>query len=97
VSSGVSWHTSAENARAAAELRRRFPGIQSWHGAHTGTWWAMVRDPRGRDRLIEALNPHQLGQRLEMIGAPSQTGAAARQTPQPPPWTSRPAAPFHHH
>jgi hypothetical protein len=73
--------------RVAAELRRRFPGSWAWRGEHTGTWWAIARDRAGRDRLIEAPDPYQLGRRLETIGVlpvlPSQAGTAMRSPRRP--------------
>ncbi|MFC5747374.1 hypothetical protein [Actinomadura rugatobispora] len=83
------------------ELRRRFPGACAWRGTYTGAWWALARDPWGRDRLIEAPDPAELARHLEAIGArtvprfsrtPPKTGAAARSTPSRMP---RPAAPIH--
>ncbi|MFD0850874.1 hypothetical protein ACFQ07_01395 [Actinomadura adrarensis] len=63
-----------------ADLRRRFPNIHTWHGQHTRTCWAMTRDRYGRDRLIEAPDPFQLGRRLERVITP-KTGAAPWSTP----------------
>ncbi|MFC5750403.1 hypothetical protein [Actinomadura rugatobispora] len=53
--------------RIVAELRRRFPGARAWYGEYTGAWWAITRDRSGRDRLVEASDPAELGRRLEEI------------------------------
>ncbi|GAA2407460.1 hypothetical protein GCM10010191_14740 [Actinomadura vinacea] len=89
----------AEISRVVTELARRFPGVRAWWGEATGEWWAMTRDCFGRDRLIEATDPAELGRRVEAVRshiphfarAAQQTGAAARPTTAPR-RTSRPAA-----
>ncbi|MFI0354579.1 hypothetical protein [Actinomadura sp. 9N407] len=53
--------------RAVAELARRFPRVLTWYGEYTGSWWAMLRDRNGRDHLVEAHTPAELGRRLEEI------------------------------
>jgi hypothetical protein len=76
-----------EPEHAIAELRRRFPWALTWWGRSTGRWWAMFRDRAGRDRLVEASDPVEMGRLLEHLGgrivprfsrAAYQTGAAAR-------------------
>ncbi|WP_329518839.1 hypothetical protein [Spirillospora sp. NBC_01491] len=78
----------------AGELRRRFPGVPTWRGESTGTWWAMARDRSGRDRLVEAPTAAALGRLLEEIGVrphgfvprygrDAQTGATVRLMPSP--------------
>jgi hypothetical protein len=71
--------------RIVAELRRRFPAARAWYGEYTGAWWAITRDRSGRDRLVEAPDPAELGRRLEELcgravprpfRAASQTGTA---------------------
>jgi hypothetical protein len=89
--------------RMAAELRRRFPGTWAWLGEFTGSWWAISRDRSGRDRLIEAPDPAELGRRLDdlcgrvvprVARTGAWTGATGRSTPAPPqPMVSRPVAP----
>ncbi|MER6891988.1 hypothetical protein [Streptomyces halstedii] len=83
-------HVEIDPERVVAELSRRFPGVRAWWGEFTGQWWALCRDRSGRDWLIEAPNPVELGRRLEAIlgrmvprftRAALQTGAAARPTP----------------
>ncbi|OLT12596.1 hypothetical protein BJF79_21965 [Actinomadura sp. CNU-125] len=62
-----------------AELARRFPGVPSWFGEFTGSWWSVVGD-----RLLEAADPFVLA---EMI----RTAVAAHRTPRPvPPPRPRP-------
>ncbi|QFG22770.1 hypothetical protein [Actinomadura sp. WMMB 499] len=56
-----------------AELARRFPGVPSWFGEWTGSWWAMVGD-----RLLEAASPFVLA---DMI----RTAVAANRPPRPAP------------
>ncbi|MFI0357308.1 hypothetical protein [Actinomadura sp. 9N407] len=56
-----------EPERVAAELARRFPGVCAWRGEYTGSWWALSRDRYGRDGLIEADSPAELGRLLERI------------------------------
>ncbi|MEW2356264.1 hypothetical protein [Spirillospora sp. NPDC029432] len=78
--------------RVLAELTRRFPGVCAWRGEYTGSWWAVVRDRYGRDRLIEAASPAELGRRLEELGRWRGVPRYAR-TPAPPrprPAPSRP-------
>jgi hypothetical protein len=92
-----------EPEHAIAELRRRFPWALTWWGRSTGRWWAMFRDRTGRDRLVEASDPVEMGRLLEHLGerivprfsrTTHQTGAAARSTPTPS-TVSRAAAPSH--
>jgi hypothetical protein len=84
-------------AQVTAELRRRFPGLQVWHGDHTGTWWAAVLDAHRRDRLIEATDPADLRRRLEAISAHPATRPIRAQTSVAGraglPRVARPAAP----
>lgn len=70
--------------RVARELRCRFPRASVWWGEFTGSWWALTRDPSGRDRLVEARDPFELGRRLEMVrpARPSRPVEPGR-TPQP--------------
>ncbi|WP_329522204.1 hypothetical protein [Spirillospora sp. NBC_01491] len=81
-----------DTGRAAAELRRRFPGVSVWRGSVTGHWWAIARARSGRDCLVEAANPVALGRCLEELGAHGftprsqrgvQNGAAMRSIPSP--------------
>jgi hypothetical protein len=51
--------------RVLAELQTRFPGARCWHGKYTGSLWGFFRDRAGRDHLVEASNPVELGRRLE--------------------------------
>jgi hypothetical protein len=91
VTAVASWATVDVDS-VVAELRRRFPAACAWRGEHTGAWWALARDPWGRDRLIEAPDPAELARHLEAIGARTvprlprtapRTGAAARTAPSP--------------
>ncbi|WP_143219864.1 hypothetical protein [Actinomadura sp. CNU-125] len=66
--------------RVQAALARRFPGVPSWHGEWTGSWWSMVGD-----RLLEAACPFTLA---DMI----QTALAATR-PAPPPARPAPSTP----
>ncbi|RSN41759.1 hypothetical protein DMH08_38765, partial [Actinomadura sp. WAC 06369] len=43
-----------------AALARRFPGVPSWHGEWTGSWWSMVGD-----RLLEAACPATLADMIQ--------------------------------
>lgn len=52
-----------------AALRLRFPGVEIWHGAFTGSLWALVYDGSGGAHLIEADTPAELGRRLCEAGA----------------------------
>ncbi|WP_067824981.1 hypothetical protein [Actinomadura kijaniata] len=36
---------SPEREMSVAELRRRFPGVPCWWGAHTRQWWALTAAP----------------------------------------------------
>lgn len=40
------------------------PGVPHWHGAATGSWWAMVPSRRG-PRLVEAASEHQLAAEVD--------------------------------
>ncbi|MFF5262124.1 hypothetical protein ACFY4C_24580 [Actinomadura viridis] len=64
-----------------AELRRRFPRVTAWRGEFTGRWWALTPDRSGRDRLVEAGDPAELGRLLEDV----------RQAPPPRPRYERAA------
>ncbi|MBE1532609.1 hypothetical protein [Actinomadura algeriensis] len=76
-----------EQVRAA--LARRFPGVPSWHGEWTGSWWAMVGD-----RLLEAACPTTLADMIHTALAatrPPPRPSGALSTPAPA--TPRPPAP----
>ncbi|MFB4318085.1 hypothetical protein [Actinomadura sp. 21ATH] len=83
--------------RVVAELARRFPGVCAWRGEYTGSWWAMVRDRYGRDRLIEAASSAELGRYLEedarWRGVPRYARAPAPPRPRPAPPRRRPVPP----
>jgi hypothetical protein len=77
--------------RVVAELARRFPGVPAWWGEYTGSWWAMLRERNGRDRLVEAKSPGELCHRLEEALRTRSVPRYARPAPavrRPPP--SRP-------
>lgn len=40
------------------DLKERFPGVVTWYGVFTGSWWAYL--PIGSGRLIEAVCPEDL-------------------------------------
>jgi hypothetical protein len=74
----------AEISRIVAEIGRRFPGVLAWWGRFTGEWWALARDGFGRERLVGAPDPAELGRRLEAVLATPRfihghpVGAASR-------------------
>ncbi|GAA4060192.1 hypothetical protein GCM10022214_11090 [Actinomadura miaoliensis] len=65
------WAVEVDVDQVLAELRRRFPGVEIWHGAFTGSLWGLVYDRSGDAHLIEADTPVELGQRLYDAGARS--------------------------
>ncbi|HEY0695536.1 MAG TPA: VOC family protein [Kribbella sp.] len=75
-------------ADPAGVLARRFPGLWIWHGAHTGSWWALVPPPAGW-RLVEAIDPEELTRAIIQASSwpwPSGTGGGSwRRPPGPPP------------
>ncbi|MBE1531813.1 hypothetical protein [Actinomadura algeriensis] len=67
-----------EQVRAA--LTRRFPGVPSWHGEWTGSWWAMVGD-----RLLEAACPTTLTNMIHTaLSATRPAPHSARPAPSSP-------------
>ncbi|MFC5180314.1 hypothetical protein [Actinomadura harenae] len=49
-----------------AALHREFPGVVSWRGEFTGTWWALLGD-----RLVEAPTARELAASIRQTLLPS--------------------------
>ncbi|MEV4252489.1 hypothetical protein AB0J52_04910 [Spirillospora sp. NPDC049652] len=70
-----------------AALHRQFPGVPTWHGEFTGTWWALLGD-----RLVEARTARELADRIRQMLAPPwpprrppMTVHPIQEEPPPPP------------